>query len=102
MACTSATVSASMLLAGWKRRPAQLVYHHQHYLCPSSNTTSTTYMEVNVLIESGAEAVNEGDRTDMQACRVQMGRTCTACLQLLRNHPKENAQHHDQPPHRAA
>ena len=53
-------------------------------------------MEVDVFIEAGAESVNEGDGTDVQACLVHMGRTGAVGLQSLCDHPQKDAQHHAQ------
>jgi len=49
-----------------------------------------------VFIEAGAESVNEGDGTDVQACLVHMGRTGAVGLQSLCDHPQKDAQHHAQ------
>jgi hypothetical protein len=53
-------------------------------------------VEVDVFIEAGAESVNEGDGTDVQACLVHMGRTGAVGLQSLCDHPQKDAQHHAQ------
>jgi hypothetical protein len=55
-----------------------------------------TNVEVDVFIEAGAESVNEGDGTDVQACLVHMGRTGAVGLQSLCDHPQKDAQHHAQ------
>ena len=49
-----------------------------------------------MFIEAGAESVNEGDGTDVQACLVHMGRTGAVGLQSLCDHPQKDAQHHAQ------
>ena len=48
-----------------------------------------TNVEVDVFIEAGAESVNEGDGTDVQACLVHMGRTGAVGLQSLCDHPQK-------------
>lgn len=53
-----------------------------------------TDVEVNVFIEAGAEAVNEGDCADVQARLVHIGRAKAVRLQALRNDPQKNPQHH--------
>ena len=49
-----------------------------------------------MLIETGAETVNEGHCADVQVRLVCIGRARAMGLQVLRNDPQENAQHHIQ------
>ncbi len=56
-------------------------------------------VEVNMLVQAGAEAVDEGDCADVQGCLVHIGRTRAVGLQRLRDDPQEDTQHHAQ--HRA-
>jgi hypothetical protein len=51
-------------------------------------------MEVHVFIEAGAESVNEGDGTDVQACLVHMAAPGQLACRFVRNDPQEDAQHH--------
>ena len=56
-------------------------------------------VEVHMLIEAGAKAVDEGDCADVQCGLVHMRRTRAVDLQRLCNDPQKDAQHHAQ--HRA-
>ena len=51
-------------------------------------------MEVHMLIEAGAEAVDKGDCAYVQGCLVCSCRARAAGLQRLRDDPQKNAQHH--------
>jgi hypothetical protein len=55
-----------------------------------------TDMEVHVIVQAGAKAVYEGDRTDVQGGGVYIGGAWRMSLQALRNDPQEDAQHHIQ------
>ena len=54
--------------------------------------------EVHMLVQAGAEPMNEGDCADVQRCLVCIGRTGAVGLQALRNDPQEDAQHHGHKP----
>ena len=47
-----------------------------------------------VVVQAGAEAMNERRGTDVQGGLVQLRRTRAVGLQTLRNDPQEDAQHH--------
>ena len=47
-----------------------------------------------MFVQAGAKAVNEGDCANVQACLVCIGRTGAVGVQVLRNDPQEDAQHH--------
>lgn len=49
-----------------------------------------TTVEMHVLVEAGAKAVDEGDCADVQSCLVWVLRTRAVGLQGLLNHPQEN------------
>ena len=51
-------------------------------------------MEVHMLVQAGAEAVDESDCADVQMHSVSLRRTAAVCLQALRNDPQKYAQHH--------
>lgn len=53
-----------------------------------------TDMEMHVLVQARAEAVDEGHRGNVQRCLVYIRRTRAAGLQALRNHSQKNPQHH--------
>ncbi|OIQ77190.1 hypothetical protein GALL_411220 [mine drainage metagenome] len=54
------------------------------------------HMEVRMLVQAGAEAVDEGHGTNVQGRLVHIRRTGAAGLQGLRNSAQEDAQHHAQ------
>ncbi len=56
-------------------------------------------VEVNMLVQAGAKAVDEGDCADVQSCLVWVLRAGAVGLQRLRDDPQEDTQHHAQ--HRA-
>ncbi len=49
-----------------------------------------------MLVQAGAEPVDDGHCADVQACLVRIGRTRAVGLQALRNDPQKNTQHHAQ------
>jgi hypothetical protein len=51
-------------------------------------------MEVHMLIEAGAETVDEGDCANVQRSPVYTCRTGAVGLQILCDHPQKNPQHH--------
>jgi len=55
-----------------------------------------TDVEMHMLVQTGAEAVNEGHCADMQGCLVHTQSTGAMSLQALRDDPQEDAQHHVQ------
>ena len=53
-----------------------------------------TNMEVHMLVQAGAKAVDEGDCANVQGRIVYLRRPWAAGLQALRDDPQENTQHH--------
>ena len=53
-------------------------------------------MEVHMLVQARAEAVNEGHGADVQGSLVHIRRTRAMSLQALRDDPQKDAQHHVQ------
>ena len=69
------------------------LYRHRHFL---KHAIYHTDVEVHMPVQTGAEAVDEGDCANLQRRLVHTCRTKAMVLQALRNHPQENAQHHAQ------
>jgi hypothetical protein len=65
----------------------------RHFL---KHAIDCAHMEVHMLVQTGAEPVDEGDCADIQACLVRIGRTRAVGLQALRNDPQKNTQHYAQ------
>jgi len=55
------------------------------------HTIDCADVEVNMLVQAGAEAVDEGDCADVQSCLVRMVRARAMGLQSLLNHPQKKS-----------
>lgn len=57
-----------------------------HYL---KHPVNYAPLEVHMLIQAGAESVDESHCADGQGCLIHLGRTRAVCLQALRNDPQK-------------
>jgi hypothetical protein len=73
------------------QQPLQRSAVARHFLKHPINHAN---MEVHMLVEAGAEAVDEGDCADMQMLAVSLRRTGAVGTQALCNNAQEDAQHH--------